>query len=194
MSHTTWDDDIWRLTGNLLIATTALTSKPFSQSVILICAHSAEDGAMGLIVNRRLTEPALDDLLGQLGITPATTARHIELCMGGPCDTSRGFVLHSADWQGEGSLVIDGTMSLTASLDVLRALAEGDGPRQALLALGHAMWEPGQLEREMEENAWITAPATEGIVFDRDHDSKWRRALGSLRIEPILLSGRAGHA
>ncbi len=182
------------MTGNLLIATTALTSKPFAQSVILICAHSAEDGAMGLVVNRKLTEPGLDDLLGQLGITPATAARRIELCMGGPCDTSRGFVLHSAEWQGEGSLVIDETMSLTASLDVLRALAEGDGPRQALLALGHAMWEPGQLEREMEENAWITAPASEGLVFDRDHDTKWRRALSSLRIEPILLSGRAGHA
>ena len=194
MSQTTWDDNDWRLAGNLLIATTALTSRPFAGSVVLICAHSTEDGAMGLVVNQRLTEPAIDDLLGQLGIEPAKPNRHIELCMGGPCDTSRGFVLHSSDWQGEGSLTIDETMSLTASLDVLKALAEGQGPRQALLALGHAMWEPGQLEREMEENSWITAPATEGLVFDRDHDTKWRRALGSLRIEPILLSGRAGHA
>ena len=194
MSHTTWDGDDWRLAGSLLIATTALTSQPFAQSVILICAHSAEDGAMGIVVNRRLAEPAIDDLLAQLGIEPPRPHRHIELCMGGPCDTSRGFVLHSSDWQGEGSLVIDESLSLTASLDVLRALAEGNGPRQALLALGHAMWEPGQLEREMEENAWITAPATRAIVFDRDHETKWRRALGTLRIEPILLSGVAGHA
>ncbi len=195
MSQTTWNDESdWLLAGQLLIATTALTSQPFAQSVVLMCAHSADDGAMGIVINRRLAEPGIDNLLGQLNIEPTVPRRHIELCAGGPCDTSRGFVLHSADWQGDGSLVIDDTMSLTASLDVLKALAEGEGPKLALLALGHAAWAPGQLEREMEENAWLTAPATEEIVFDRDHETKWRRALGTLRIEPIMLSGRAGHA
>jgi putative transcriptional regulator len=90
--------------------------------------------------------------------------------------------------------VIDETLSLTASLDVLKAMAEGEGPRQALLALGHAAWGPGQLEREMEENSWITVPGDEALVFDLEHETKWRRALGMLRIDPILLSGRAGHA
>ena len=196
MSQTNWDPDEndWQLAGQLLIATTALTSEPFAQSVVLMCAHSADEGAMGIIINRRLAEPGVENLLGQLGIEPTTPRRHIELCAGGPCDTSRGFVLHSSDWQGDGSLIVDETMSLTASLDVLKALAEGEGPKRALLALGHAAWQPGQLEREMEENAWITAPSTADIVFDRDHDTKWRRALGTLRIEPILLSGRAGHA
>jgi putative transcriptional regulator len=196
MSQTTWDasEGDWQLAGQLLIATTALISEPFAQSVVLMCAHSAEEGAMGIVINRRLAEPGVENLLGQLGIEPTTPRRHIELCAGGPCDTSRGFVLHSSDWQGDGSLIVDETMSLTASLDVLKALAEGEGPKRALLALGHAAWQPGQLEREMEENSWITAPSTVEIVFDRDHDTKWRRALGTLRIEPILLSGRAGHA
>ncbi len=194
MSQTSWDEDDWRLAGHLLVATTALTTQPFAQSVVLMCAHSANDGAMGIVINRRLAEPGIDNLLDQLGIEPSTPRRHIELCAGGPCDTSRGFVVHSADWQGDGSLVIDETMSLTASLDVLKALAEGEGPKLALLALGHAAWAPGQLEREMEENAWLTVPASEQIVFDREHDTKWRRALAMLRIEPILLSGRAGHA
>ncbi len=195
MSLTSWNEEAdWHLAGHLLIATTALTSEPFAQSVVLMCAHSADDGAMGIVVNRRLAEPGIDNLLGQLGIEPTTPRRHIELCAGGPCETSRGFVVHSADWQGDGSLIIDETMSLTASLDVLKALAEGEGPNLALLALGHAAWGAGQLEREMEENAWITVPATKDIVFDRDHETKWRRALGMLRIEPILLSGRAGHA
>ena len=130
----------------------------------------------------------------QLGVEPAPPRRRVELCAGGPMDPSRGFVLHSAEWSGEGSLVVDDTMSLTASLDVLRALAEGAGPARALLALGHASWAPGQLEREMEENAWVSAPSTEAIVFDRAHETKWRRALHTLRIDPIMLSAVAGHA
>ena len=184
----------WSLAGHLLIATTSLVAQPFAQSVIVICAHSVADGAMGIVINKRLPEPGLDDLLGQLGIEPSPARRRIELCSGGPCDTSRGFVLHSAEWDGDGSLAIDGKLALTASLDVLKAIAAGEGPEEALLALGHASWEPGQLEREMEENAWISAPLSSTIVFDRDHDTKWRRALAILRIEPILLSGVVGHA
>ncbi len=181
----------WSLAGSMLIATTSLTARPFAQSVILMCAHSADEGAMGLVINRRLAEPDLGDLLGQLGIEPSPPRRQIEVCAGGPCETSRGFVLHSAEWQGDGSLVVDDTLSLTASLDVLKAIAEGDGPARALLALGHASWEPGQIEREMEDNAWISAPAATAILFDRDYETKWRRALATLRIDPILLSGRA---
>ncbi len=186
--------DEWTLAGSLLIATTSLVSRPFAQSVIVMCAHSAAEGAMGIVVNRRLAEPPLADLLGQLGIEPSPPRRAIELCAGGPCDTSRGFVLHSAEWEGDGSLAIDDHLSLTASLDVLKAVAAGQGPMRALLALGHASWGPGQIEREMEENAWLSAPLSEQIVFDGDHDTKWRRALATLRIDPIALSGVAGHA
>ncbi len=182
------------LTGRLLIAMPALVSSPFAQSVIFMCAHSVEDGAMGLVVNRRLSQPGFDELLEQLGVTPAPPRRRIMLCAGGPVENSRGFVLHSADWTGDGSLAVDDATVLTASLDVLRVIADGAGPRHALLALGHATWAPGQLEEEIQQNAWLSAPASEGIVFGADHDSKWRRALGSLNIDPIRLSAVAGHA
>jgi putative transcriptional regulator len=182
------------LTGRLLIAMPALVSSPFAQSVIFLCAHSAEDGAMGLVVNRRLSQPGFDELLEQLGVAPVPPRRRITLCAGGPVENSRGFVLHSADWTGDGSLVVDDGIVLTASLDVLKVIADGAGPRNALLALGHATWAPGQLEEEIQQNAWLSAPSNDGIVFGPDHDSKWRRALASLNIDPIRLSSVVGHA
>ena len=182
------------LTGRLLIAMPALVSSPFAQSVVFLCAHSLEDGAMGLVVNRRLGQPGFDDLLEQLGVAPVPPRRRIALCAGGPVENSRGFVLHSADRTGDGSLAVDDAIVLTASLDVLKVIADGAGPRQALLALGHATWAPGQLEEEIQQNAWLSAPATEAIVFGSEHDTKWRRALGSLSIDPIRLSRVAGHA
>jgi putative transcriptional regulator len=109
-------------------------------------------------------------------------------------DNARGFVLHTTDWTGEGSLRVNDTLALTASLDVLKAIAEGNGPREGLLALGYAGWGPGQLDAEIQQNAWLSVPADETIVFDADHDTKWRRALGKLNIDPLLLSGAAGHA
>ncbi len=182
------------LTGRLLIAMPALVSSPFAQTVIFLCAHSVEDGAMGLVINRRLSQPGFDELLEQLGVAPLPPRRRIMLCQGGPVENSRGFVLHSADWTGEGSLPVDERVVLTASLDVLKVIADGAGPRQALLALGHATWAPGQLEQEIQQNAWLSAPASDGIVFGTEHDSKWRRALGLLNIDPIRLSSVAGHA
>ena len=182
------------LTGRLLIAMPALVSSPFAQSVIFLCAHSTEDGAMGLVVNRRLGQPGFDELLEQLGVAPRPPRRRIMLCAGGPVENSRGFVLHSADWTGDGSLAVDESVVLTASLDVLKVIAGGAGPRHALLALGHATWAPGQLEQEIHQNAWLAAPSNDAIVFGSDHDSKWRRALGSLNIDPIRLSSVAGHA
>ena len=182
------------LTGRLLIAMPPLVSSPFAQSVIFLCAHSIEDGAMGLVINRRLGQPGFDELLEQLGVVPIPPKRRITLCAGGPVENSRGFVLHSADWTGDGSLAVDDAIVLTASLDVLKVIADGGGPRHALLALGHATWAPGQLEDEMAQNAWLTAPSNDAIVFGADHDSKWRRALASLNIDPIRLSSVAGHA
>ena len=204
MSETNWPTDAgstegaagagWHLAGHLLIATPSLVSEPFAQSVVLVCAHSLDEGAMGLVINKPALGPGFDELMVQLGVEPAPPRRRIELCAGGPMDPSRGFVLHSAEWSGEGSLTIDEALSLTASLDVLRALAAGEGPARAILALGHASWAPGQLEREMEENAWVSAPGSEAIVFEGSHDTRWRRALHTLRIDPIMLSAVAGHA
>ena len=181
------------LTGQLLIAMPAMQDPRFTQSVIYLCAHTA-DGAMGLVINRPLARPSFDELLRQLEIAPVPPARRIRLWSGGPVDGGRGFVLHTADWTGEGSLRVDEALALTASLDVLKAIAEGGGPREGLLALGYAGWGPGQLDTEMQQNAWLSVPADEALVFAGEHDSKWRRALASLRIDPLSLSSAAGHA
>jgi len=165
----------------------------FSQSVIYLCAHTP-DGAMGLVVNRPLAKPSFDDLLRQLEIEPLPPARRIRIYVGGPVDNARGFVLHTADWTGEGSLKVNDALALTASLDVLKALAEGGGPREGILALGYAGWGPGQLEAEIHQNAWLSLPAQEHLVFGAEHETKWRRALATMKIDPLLLSGSAGHA
>jgi putative transcriptional regulator len=183
------------MTGSLLVASPALADSTFAQSVIYLCAHSAADGAMGLVVNRRLSQPGLNDVMMQLGIEPAPPRRHIGLCSGGPLEGSRGFVLHSSDWSGDGSLSVDRTITLTASLDVLREIADGAGPRHAMLALGHAAWEPGQLEEEiLRHNAWYVAPASEAIVFGTDHSVKWSRALAAIDLDAARLSSTVGHA
>ncbi len=181
------------LTGQLLIAMPAMQDPRFAQSVIYVCAHTA-DGAMGLVINRPLARPSFDELLRQLEIAPVPPARRIRLWAGGPVDGGRGFVLHTADWTGEGSLRVNEALALTASLDVLKAIAEGGGPREGLLALGYAGWGPGQLDVEIQQNAWLSVPADEALVFAAEHDSKWRRALASLHIDPLALSSFAGHA
>jgi len=181
------------LTGQLLIAMPAMSDPRFAQAVIYVCAHTG-DGAMGLVLNRPLVRPTFDDLLRQLEIAPVPSARQIRLCAGGPVDNARGFVLHTTDWTGEGSLRVDDTLALTASLDVLKVIAAGGGPREGLLALGYAGWGPGQLDAEIQQNAWLSAPADETLLFDSNHDTKWRRALAKLRIDPALLSSVAGRA
>jgi putative transcriptional regulator len=181
------------LTGQLLIAMPAMEDPRFAHSVIYLCAHTPE-GAMGLVLNRPLQRPKFDELLRQLEVAPVPPARRIRLCAGGPMDNGRGFVLHTTDWTGEGSLRVDESVALTASLDVLKEIAEGRGPREGLLALGYAGWGPGQLDEEIQQNAWLSVPADETIVFDGDDDTKWRRALAKLNIDPLLLSGAAGHA
>jgi putative transcriptional regulator len=180
-------------TGQMLIAMPAMADPRFAQSVIYVCAHTP-DGAMGLVINRPLAKPTFDDLLRQLEVEPVPPARRIRLCAGGPVDNARGFVLHTADWTGEGSLKVTDDLALTASLDVLKAIASGGGPRHGILALGYAGWGPGQLETEITQNAWLSLPADTQLVFGDDHDTKWRRAMALLKIDPLLLSEAAGHA
>lgn len=183
------------LAGQLLVAMPSLADSGFAQSVIYMCVHSPEEGAMGFVVNRRLPQPAFDDLLLQLDIAPVPPKRRIGLCAGGPVESARGFVLHSSDWNGDGSLKVDGGTSLTASLDILKDIASGSGPRDALLALGHASWGAGQLEEEIgRHSAWLVAPATREIVFGTDHTNKWRRALAGINIDPLRLSSVGGTA
>jgi putative transcriptional regulator len=187
------DTDEHSLTGQLLIAMPAMQDPNFTQSVVYLCAHTAE-GAMGLVINRPLRRPSFEELLRQLELAPVPPVRSIRLIEGGPVEHGRGFVLHSTDWTGEGSLKVNARVALTASLDVLTAIAGGGGPKESVLALGYAGWGPGQLDTEMQQNAWLSVNADEALVFDDDDDTKWRRALASMKIDPLLLSGTAGRA
>ncbi|GAB4388093.1 MAG: YqgE/AlgH family protein [Albidovulum sp.] len=183
------------LSGKLLIAMPGMGDPRFRQSVIFLCAHSA-DGAMGLIVNKPAPDIAFGDLLDQLGIEKKSErARAIRVHLGGPVELSRGFVLHSADYGVEGTtLRVDERFAMTATLDVLQAIAAGEGPARSLLALGYSGWGPGQLEDEILMNGWLTCDATPELVFsDRDAE-KWSDALASMGIDPRTLSASAGRA
>ena len=181
------------LTGQLLIAMPALRDGPFARSLIYLCAHTG-DGAMGIVLNRPLSKPSFQDLLQQLDVSPSPPARQLRLCEGGPVDGARGFVLHTADWTGDGSLRVDSQTALTASLDVLQAVAMGNGPAMGLLALGYASWGPGQLDDELQRNAWLSAAPEPDLLFDSACDTKWTRALATLRVDPVKLSDTVGHA
>jgi putative transcriptional regulator len=181
------------LTGQILIAMPALDDPEFDRSVVYLCAHG-EDGAMGLVINRPLSKPSFPDLLRQLNLGDTPPARAIALCKGGPVENARGFVLHSTDWTGDDSLLVDDDVALTASLDILKAIAEGGGPHHGILALGCANWGPGQLDREMRENAWLTVEADADLLFGGEHDAKWSRAMSKLNITPGRLSSLSGSA
>ena len=181
------------LTGQLLVAMPQMRDPRFARSVIYMCAHNA-DGAMGLVVNRRVGSITFDDLLQQLGIGPNRRNDEIRIHFGGPVEQGRGFVLHSADYQQSGTMRVDDGVALTATLDILKEMAAGGGPRRSLLALGYAGWGPGQLDAEIQANGWLQVPADEALVFDEDIDNKWERAIGKIGIDFSMLSGDAGHA
>jgi putative transcriptional regulator len=181
------------LAGQILVAMPTLADPNFAQAVILICAHSA-DGAMGIILNKPLERPSFEGLLQQLEILPRPPLREIRLCTGGPVETVRGFVVHTTDWIGDGTLRVDAGLGLTTSLDILKAIAQGQGPRACLLALGYSGWGPGQLESEFGQNSWLTVPADEDLVFDGLNETRWLRAMRKLHVDPALLSPEAGHA
>ncbi|MCQ4161777.1 YqgE/AlgH family protein [Roseomonas sp. GC11] len=181
------------LGGQLLVAMPGMQDPRFVRTVICLCAHSA-DGAMGIVLNKPLSNISFEELMKQLEVEPTPPQRQIRLMAGGPVEGGRGFVLHTNDWASEGSLQVTGGVALTASLDILKAIAGGGGPRLGLLALGYAGWGPGQLEDEMLRNAWLNVPADESLLFGGTPDDKWRMALAKLRVDPLLLSGHAGHA
>ena len=181
------------LEGQLLVAMPTMADPRFARTVIYMCAHS-EDGAMGLVVNKLLESLSFSDLLEQLELDPAHVNKSIPVHFGGPVEAARGFVLHSTDYTHEATMQVDDDFALTATIDVLKAMAEGSGPRLSMLALGYAGWAPGQLDREIQENGWLTVPADEELVFDEAQDGKWERAVGRLGIDPGNLSGFAGRA
>jgi putative transcriptional regulator len=181
------------LAGQLLVAMPQMSDPRFVRSVIYLCAHSAE-GAMGLVVNRLIDSLTFSSLLTQLGLEAGPDAGEMPIHFGGPVEASRGFVLHSADYRQDSTLLIDDEIALTATIDVLRAIASGGGPRQRVLALGYAGWAPGQLDAEIQANGWLLVPADAELVFGLDNEAKWERALAKLGIDLSLLSSEAGHA
>jgi putative transcriptional regulator len=189
------------LDGQMLIAMPVMDDERFQRTVIYMCAHSAE-GAMGIIVNRPAGSIDFPGLLMQLEIIKKgerialpKSAEAMKVLRGGPVEPGRGFVLHSSDFFiKDSTLEIDQGVSLTATLDILKAIATGAGPSRALLALGYAGWRPGQLENEIQHNGWLHCPADSDLVFDKDVDSKYERALKKIGIDLAMLSNEAGHA
>jgi putative transcriptional regulator len=189
------------LDGQMLIATPTMQDERFSRSVIYICAHSSE-GAMGIVVNQPAANISFPDLLVKLDVIPATDlitlpsrAGGVKVLKGGPVETERGFVLHSADFFIENStLPIDRGICLTATLDILKAIAKGNGPESAILALGYAGWAPGQLETEIHDNGWLHCPADPELLFGTDIGAKYTKAMQKIGIRPGMLSNEVGHA
>lgn len=181
------------LAGHLLAAMPGMPDPRFAKTVIYMCAHSA-DGAMGLVVNREIETFTFPDLLDQLGIESTVSVERIPVHFGGPVESGRGFVLHSAEYLQDATLVVDERIALTATVDILKDIAEGVGPSSSLLALGYAGWGPGQLDSEIKSNGWLHVPADPDIVFDPDLDNKWERAMTRIGIDPRMLSDDAGHA
>ncbi len=189
------------LDGQMLIAMPSMNDERFARSLIYVCAHSSE-GAMGIVVNQHAGNIKFPDLLVQLEVIPAseriqlpTRAEYVKVLKGGPVETGRGFVLHSADYFIENStLPIDEGICLTATLDILKAIARGNGPSSAILALGYAGWAPGQLEQEIQQNGWLHCAADPELIFGADIDGKYEMALRKLGIDLGMLSSEAGHA
>jgi putative transcriptional regulator len=189
------------LDGQVLVAMPSLADERFAKTVIYLCAHSQE-GAMGIVINKPASNIVFRKLLVQLQIIedgesirlPAG-AEGIEVLQGGPVDKARGFVLHSADFFiQDTTLSIDERMCLTATVDVLRAIAKGEGPHRAALALGYAGWGPGQLEAEIRDNSWLSSPATPDLIFDTPAEARYDMVMRGLGINPAMLSSTAGRA
>lgn len=181
------------LAGQLLVAMPGMTDPRFEKTVIYMCAHNA-DGAMGLVVNRPIESMTFPEMLEQLGIPGGNDSNAIRVLFGGPVEQARGFVLHSPDYLQEASMVVDEKVALTATIDILRAIASGAGPRNRLLALGYAGWGPGQLDTEILHNGWLNVGADDELVFGEDLDAKWERAMAKIGVDPRMLSDNAGHA
>ena len=189
------------LDGQILIAMPVMEDERFARSVIYLCAHSSE-GAMGIIVNRPAGSIDFPQLLVQLDIIKKTdqiklpeNAESMKVLKGGPVETGRGFVLHSSDFFiKDATLPIDEGICLTATVDILKAIAKGAGPKHAILALGYAGWAPGQLENEIQGNGWLHCDADSDLIFGGDVEEKYLRALRKIGIDPGMLSAEAGHA
>jgi putative transcriptional regulator len=183
--------------GDLLVAMPSIGDPRFDRTVIYLCSHSPK-GAMGLIVNKPMTDLTFRGLLDQLNLDEATDQADdddLPLYRGGPVEPGRGFVLHSDDYkQTDSTVSVTDKIALTATIDILKDMAGGKGPSRSLVALGYAGWRPGQLDQELTANGWLTVKATSDILFDTPDARKWPKALASIGIDVSALSNDAGHA
>jgi putative transcriptional regulator len=181
------------LTGQFLIAMPTMPDPRFAHSVTYICTHN-DTGAMGLMVNKLYTAIDVRALYEQLQIPLTDTTPNLRIHYGGPVEGGRGFILHTDDYMQDTSMRIEGDIAVTGTLDILKAIAEGKGPQQAMLILGYAGWGAGQLEKEIHAGGWLTAPVDTSLLFDDMVDTKWERAIQRLGFHPGLLSTETGHA
>jgi putative transcriptional regulator len=180
-------------TGQLLIAMPGMRDEQFYKAVIYVCAHT-DDGAMGLILNQVINGLSFPSLIEQLGIEEVVNDPTVPIHFGGPVESGRGFVLHSNEYQRDATLEVDDSVSLTATIDVLKAIAGGRGPKQSLLALGYAGWGPGQLDDEIRANGWLQVPADMDLIFGDNQVNKWELSIAKIGIDPGMLSDEVGHA
>jgi putative transcriptional regulator len=182
------------LEGKLLIALPGMTDPRFEKTVIFMCAHS-NDGAMGLIINKPVQELGFHELMTRLGLRITANTPDFPVLYGGPVETGRGFVLHSGDYESpDSTMPVSPEISLTGTLDILRAMAEGRGPEKAIFALGYAGWGAGQIENEIRLNGWVHCDADNAILFEADTSARWATALKKLGIDLSGLSIHAGRA
>lgn len=184
------------LKGELLIATPSMSDPRFHHAVILICSHD-KNGAMGLVINNVLSGLSFDHMVEHFNIEPNDVGalKKIEILGGGPVETARGFVLHKNGFQMKDTINISDDLSITGTVDILKAIIKEEGPSPFLFILGYAGWTPGQLEKElMEDNAWLTVTPDHALIFDVKTEQKWQMALAKLGIEPGFLSADSGNA
>lgn len=181
------------LVGQILVALPGMPDQRFSRAVIYIVTHGPE-GTMGIVINKRLSNIHFADVLQQLDVPLSENTPSLTIMAGGPVESGRGFVLHDNSFQLPSTLPIENKISLTSTVDVLKALARGEGPQRSLVALGYAGWQQGQLEQELQGNGWLTVPGDADLIFSTDDEAKWDRALAKVGATPALLSAHSGRA
>lgn len=180
------------MAGKFLVASPSLNDSCFTRSVIYMCAHD-QMGAMGVIINYPIENVKICDVMDQLNIKPLSGS-NLPVYFGGPTENNRGFIIHSDDFMAAGAVCHNDGVVVTSNAEVLQAIANEQGPRNALLALGYAGWSPRQLEAEIESGSWIIVSATKQLLFNTDSDMKWELAIASLGFDIGHLSSTVGHA
>ena len=183
------------LAGKLIIAMPTMSDPRFKRSVVCICAHN-EDGAIGIIINKIIESLSFSKIINQLKLKKNMTKNDYKdhIYFGGPVETERGFILHSSDYSSENSTSINSEISMTASTEILQALIDGNGPNKSIVALGYAGWGPGQLDTEIQSNAWLSVESDLELVFSAKTAEKWDMALEKIGVNPALLSTESGRA